>query len=98
MADDGGANGSVLSLRQDFELYTRFNSSEFPDEKDHIRTCEVAVRFVQFGPAYDRFLQLDYDPVTSESGSNIEGGLGLFSGVAQRDTTLVVTIGNVVTD
>ena len=92
LINDVEQQGERLRIRDEMALRVSLDSQRYPQPEDRIVSCELGARIVQYGPQYDRFLAIDYDPVTGESGSNVEGGLGLFTGVVVRDTTIHLTL------
>ena len=92
LINDVEQQGEQLRIRDEMALRVSLDSQRYPQPEDRIVSCELGARIVQYGPQYDRFLAIDYDPVTGESGSNVEGGLGLFTGVVVRDTTIHLTL------
>ena len=91
--NDAKKHGEHFMIQQDWRVSVQLPTSRFPDPADRVTTCTLHAKLVQYGPEYDRFLKIDYQPASSETGSNIQGGLGLFTGIVIRDTTLVFELG-----
>lgn len=85
--------GAHFTVQKEWRVSTRFQETLFPDAADRTTTCTLRASLVQYGPAYDRFLQIAYQPSSSETGSNIQGGLGLFTGIVIRNTTFIFGLG-----
>lgn len=94
-ADDRAGPGRALRFDQHADLSVYYRPSHeplpeypFPVAEPDTFTVEVRARLLQYGVDYDRFLRVDRFPLNNETGSNVEGGVGLFAGVAEYDTTL----------
>ena len=93
LLNDYEKQGASFAIQRGWGMFARFPLSLFPDAQDRHSTCTLHATLVQYGPEYERFLEIDYQPVSSETGSNIQGGLGLFTGIVIRDTTIVFELG-----
>lgn len=92
LINDVGQQGTRLRLRDEMALRMEFDTEHYPRPEDRTATCELRAHLVQYTSQYDRFLAIDYDPISGESGSNVDGGIGLFTGIVVRDTTILFSL------
>ncbi|HMB93709.1 MAG TPA: DUF4249 domain-containing protein, partial [Rhodothermales bacterium] len=93
LRNDAKKQDERFTAQEGWRVNARFQASLFPDAEDRVATCLLRATLVQYGPEYDRFLKIDYQPASSETGSNIQGGLGLFTGIVIHDTTFTLMLG-----
>ena len=93
LLNDVEKQGASFSIQRGWQVNARFPISIFPEAEDRRSTCTLQATLIQYGPEYERFLEIDYQPASGETGSNMRGGLGLFTGIVIRDTTIVFELG-----